>query len=788
VVNGASIASPVSTGGGGSDFERKVGAAYLSSALLRSACRGFSSGSVTEVRFQRRFEGESADDIKVICELAGGEAKLTLQVKRDLSFGEKDPVFDEVLAALWETFNDPTFKRESDRFGIAIALEAKRLSDFQAALAWARTSTDSTDFFARINHPGLSNKNQRYFTELLKRKLTSISGRPVDDGTVWAFMARLELLTFDFEAGGSRDELFAISSLRYRLSPDRADRATGLFAKLVDYAAEGHRTAGSYNEATLAAALALTGETLAPPQDCREDLGRLAEHGRFILQRVNSDIGGCHLSRQAIRTDLEAALVSSSLFIVGPPGVGKSALLRGLVESALESAGAVVFAGDRICGRSWDGFAATLQLKRPLRDILGAVELGTSKPLLVVDGIDRAEGVEAQEALNDLLREVRSRNAARPWTLIFTCREGNVATVSNWLCPEAVVGLELRTVSGLSDSDLALVAEQVPRLAALIRAGDLQDVLRIPFFLRQLADPRVLGSSGPGRVATENDIARIWWERIVGPDRARQQLLLGLGGRLLSSPGHEVLLQYLAADAVAALEADGVLVREADRDAYRFSHDLLEDWVYLRLVRQSEANLAGFLHAQNEPLALQRSFHLFGAALLEEEEDSARWATALHTIEDDTTLLPRWRQALLTAPFASTRGAELLARAAQTLLLDDATRLCDLLRALRTIAVYPNLQMLPVAAALAESAEEALSLLYTQMLPRLSVWTILLPWLVDEARAFPRAMRGELIECFALWQVRAPSGSPHRAAIALLADEWLREMEEPPPRTGGSNA
>lgn len=777
----ASVASPISTGGGGGDFERRVGAAYLVSALLRSGCRGITSGTVTEVRFQRLFEGEPADDIKVLCDLPAGQAKLTLQVKHDLTFGEKDPVFNEVITALWETFKDSAFKKGHDRFGIAMALEAKRVSEFQSALTWARTSTGGADFFARINQPGQSNPHQRFFTDLLRKKLTSISGLRADDDTVWSFMSQFDLLTFDFETSGSRDELSAVTSLRYHLPSDRADRATGIFAKLMDYAAEGHRTAGSYDRATLSARLARDGETLSPPRDCHDDLARLAEHGRLILRGIGSDIGGLHLPRQDERQRLEAALSRSSLLLVGAPGVGKSAFLRDVAGPALDSGSALVLSGDRIGGRSWDEFAGTLQLKRPLRDILSAVELKTATPLLVVDGIDRARSAEAQQVLNDLLRAIRNPDAARPWTLFFTCRDANVAAVLAWICPEAAMGLELETAPSLSDRELAFVVAKVLRLAPLTQAEHLQDVLRIPFFLRLLADPRALPVGSLNRVATENDVARIWWEGIVGPDRRRQLLLLELGARLLSTKGHEVLLQELAAESVAGLEADGVLLREAGRDAFRFSHDLLEDWVYLRLLRQRESDVPAFLRAEGEPLTLQRSVQLFGAALLEEDETGARWAVTLNELEEDSALLPRWRQAFLTAPFASTRAAELLDRVNSTLLRDDASRLRDLLRALRTVAVFPNLQFLPIAKRIAESPEELESLLYAQPLPQISIWSAVIPWLVGTARTLPLSVRAELVQAFALWQVQAPKNAPHRLDIAGIADEWLRAAEEPPP-------
>ena len=123
------VASPVSTGGGGSDYEKRVGAYYLAATLLGSVPRGLEAGITREVRFQRLFEGEPLDDLVIIADLPIGEAKLALQIKRDLTFGEKNEIFDEVLRACWETFNSPGFNIGIDRFGIVVALYSKNIDE-----------------------------------------------------------------------------------------------------------------------------------------------------------------------------------------------------------------------------------------------------------------------------------------------------------------------------------------------------------------------------------------------------------------------------------------------------------------------------------------------------------------------------------------------------------------------------------------------------------------------------------------------------------------------------------
>lgn len=142
------VASPFSTGGGGGNFERQVGAYYLAGLLLGSIPRGLSSGIIKELRFQRLYEGEPLDDLIITAETADTKVKLALQIKRDLAFGEKDATFDEVIAACWQTFTASEFNRGVDRFGICLNLYSKNVDEhFQTALSWARNSANAHDFF-----------------------------------------------------------------------------------------------------------------------------------------------------------------------------------------------------------------------------------------------------------------------------------------------------------------------------------------------------------------------------------------------------------------------------------------------------------------------------------------------------------------------------------------------------------------------------------------------------------------------------------------------------------------
>lgn len=226
------IASPYSTGGGGVSFEQQVGAYYLAAILLGDIPRGQNGGIAKEVKFQRLYEGEPLDDLIICSNLPNGtEAKLALQIKRDLTFGEKDEIFDEVISACWETFSSPIFNKNIDHFGIVISLYSKKVDEhYQTVLKWAKNSTSSDDFIKRINTTGLSNKTQRSFVELISKKLNSITKENIKDDSLWNFLRHMLILRFDFEqTNSSENRNNIISKLKHILVKKSKEQSSSLF-------------------------------------------------------------------------------------------------------------------------------------------------------------------------------------------------------------------------------------------------------------------------------------------------------------------------------------------------------------------------------------------------------------------------------------------------------------------------------------------------------------------------------------------------------------------------------
>ena len=285
--------------------------------------------AVREIQFQALYRGEPVDDLVVRSSLPQREIKLALQIKHDLTFGEKDDTFDDVLYACWEMFTEALFVRGFDRFGIALGLFSKTIDEYyKNTLAWARTSTTADDFLLRLSQKGPGHQTQSQFVELIRKKLDKYTGEKIPGDDLWHFLRSMVLLHFDFQQDDSRDQAYTIDLLSHALPPEQKTRASDLFQRLVAYAAQANRTGGSFNLETLTEQLIGDGFSLLPAPDCRRDVERLEEHANFILRDIRADIGGLVLNRtQALASIQEHIHTASLIELVGAPGVGKSALL-----------------------------------------------------------------------------------------------------------------------------------------------------------------------------------------------------------------------------------------------------------------------------------------------------------------------------------------------------------------------------------------------------------------------------------------------------------------------------
>lgn len=518
------------------------------------------------------------------------------------------------------------------------------------------------------------------------------------------------------------------------------------------------------------------------------DIEKLQQEAKFILGEIRTDIGGLTLDRSDVLAEALEKLSSTSLLeISGAPGVGKSAVLKDIAELQKNQEPIMVLSGDRIIGTGWNGYASHLQLTQPLDKLLLALSNG-ARTTIFIDGIDRISEQGKRTVINDLFRTLAElsgdRNDSPRWVVVYSAREENLQGVYQWLNWQVLGKPMTLQVPELTLDELQRVAEYSPRLKPLLDLEQLSPVLKTPLMLSLLEDMRMLPSSGElPPLATEIEISEVWWERMVGDEgsvtgRDRKNSLLRVGRRVVRSPGKLFPTEDdVSPESIISLKSDRILLQDPQRELYRFSHDLLEDWVMYRVLDQHREELPAYLQEIGEPFGLYRTVQLLGVALLENSETADPWIQLIRQIEETSGLSIRWRQALLTAPLTSPRSGELLDKAEPLLVADDARRLIELLVAVRTLEIVPDFSLLNLFTEAEINSDRLMPILMSNPIPRRSVWQPFIGWLLRHAHKLPVSIRSETIKLMEIWQIRSPVGSIYRKEIGEIAMMWLQKIE-----------
>jgi hypothetical protein len=773
------IAPPASTGNAGPQFEAKVGAFYALTLLAGSEPRGLPGAIIRSIEFQQRIAGHPLDDVIVKATNADGSAAtLEIQVKRTLTFTASDIQFREVVGQIWEAAQRADFNTIRYELAAVIARTTTRIEHAcQEVLHWAREVPDSATFAAHMARSNFASKDMREFLDVFRANL-ALANAPTDDETVWQLLRRFQILVFDFESPGSDYEHRVRERARWTLPPDQADRAGELWPVLVDYVGASARAAGAKDRPALVTALAAQhGYDFAEHPDVRPVYTRLAEEADHALNQINDTVGGVRLARNRLIDEAYANLdLHRILRIEGRPGVGKSSVMKHLVRRLQPESRILILRNGRIINGGWMRMAHAIGWAGSQADLFN--ELGSGGgAILFIDNIDQIDDPAEWETVSDLLSEAMRSPG---WRAVVTGELGNDGWKTKLPASARAAGIANLLVETLSDEEKAELSEQNRTLAAILTPDHpAKAIAENLFYLSRMID---LGVGRDAAIATELDLARLWWRYGGGrseDDRrfARLKLLRTIGLQVISNPAQTTFnVDDLDSSTVAELLHLDSLSEEIKGATVSFRHDVLRDWTIGFQLYDDKDLLYRLPLRQPVPASLARALEISAKIALASDADGARWQ-ALLAIAERGDCHGSWKRPILLAVPRSEDALGLYVKLAPVLLENAGRRLREIIRLMIAVESEPLAKMVARLLPSTPIPTGASDLI----VPKGASWMPLVLWLVAliKSKTLPHELIPDVVKVFQAWlSVTQHHSHWLNSEIVGILFDWLALLEE----------
>ncbi|MFT3850276.1 MAG: hypothetical protein QM739_16865 [Propionivibrio sp.] len=346
------------TGGAGFTYEDTVVAYYLA-ALLREERAALQDGIVKSVAIQQSGHDRPMDDLIVEFDNQGIVANLDLQIKTAVSIGSGNEPFKDVVARAVETRAKEGFRPDQDAYGFAAEKVAVAgLQALERLTEWAKSSPDAAHFARRFQPDGGAAKTEH----ALRDDLKSLIGAKNDEEE-WRFYRQFVGARFDGlkEGGLWRTEI--VNRLQELVERNEDGKDVLLFDRLCRLARDGSGTAQKWTRESLLALLRGAVQLKVTP-NYQADLVLITQFAAEGMAEIVNEIEGFRVERPTLHDEVSAKLKAHRVVnISGLPGCGKSVVLRRIAVGA-QTRGPILFLkSDRLSGKSWLEFAATLGLR-----------------------------------------------------------------------------------------------------------------------------------------------------------------------------------------------------------------------------------------------------------------------------------------------------------------------------------------------------------------------------------------------------------------------------------------
>ena len=680
------IPSPLATGGAGTMFEQQVGAMFLALLLVRGVPAIFKDCQVDEVSFQTRHLGWETDDLLVGCLTEHDERRqIAIQVKRNFTVSAISSDCEQTFQRFWTDFKTANlFDPDCDVLVLVTLRGTNTLMEgLGSLLECARNSSDAADFDHRLSMPGLISGKAKKHEQVIRSIIQAAESPTLVDWEFWRFLKAVYLLNLDFTTSTAQHEALVKSMLAQAAGgADAVSAAETTWHELTDIAAASASGARTLKRPNLPDSMRTRHNVIESPTT---KLQTLREHSDVTLQGIRTTIAGTvTLPRNRIVTLANQALAETQVIaFTGPPGSGKSALAKAVVQWQANDYVCFSFRAEEFAESHIDKVLQGQATGRQLETLLAAQE----RVLVHVESLERLLEHPTRDAFSDLIRIAEQCHNVR---LLLTCRDYSLTTALTAFFGQSTLSREVIDLPLLDNLELNEIVSSLPQLAIPLSNPRLKQLLRIPYFLDMAARMDWTGEQDmPSDVRAFRQ--RCWSEVVrrdgltkAGlPDR-RERALIDLAVRRARELRPSVSIDGIDAEAFDALRKDGIVSKDAHRLAAP-AHDVIEDWAIIHWIE----TLTAKWDWQAPPIAdsvgghpaLRRGFREWLKEALAKDTDRAdQFVLATYS---DSSLAQHFRDDILTSVLLSSSARDFVSRQRDQLLADGSILLVRLIHLTR---------------------------------------------------------------------------------------------------------
>lgn len=774
---GNQIATPKQTGGGGFNYEDKVGSYFLLCMLLERPPFSSELGIIRRIDLQRSAAGWAFDDYVIT--LNDREVKRTvgISVKSNQQFS-KSVIYKSPLELLWEQrlqLNNRVFNPEEDFFCIAQPpLDITIRSDLDILINLAKHQ-DPVDLDININTTGYASSDRQalYKSFECPVKLNQEAGTP---GLLpGAVLSRFMVLEFDFEAVISRSESDLLQFCSQVLANPSEVLNRELYEKLQQICKNRRAFGGYIDLPGLLNDLRHIFKLRAFPS-FRHDFEVIAISTKRSLSIIKTTIGGqFEIDRSSLISEMTSGFdIATVLAVTAPSGYGKTSLAKLYVES-VQNDQTILWADASYFERDLE---SKLALRYSIRELIDAnTESGF---LIVIDGLERFYSDVQMQNLSILLKDISLSKGE--YKILLTCIDEDFEDIMIKL--DAFGALESKPLRFAIDNheiDITSLVTYFPHMSDVLRNYEIRGLFTNIKILDALSFT-VTGSNAiefDKVLITESEIIDFLWKMLVetgnsgmlGSNVAKS--IAGIQADTLYMGVSTSALDAASASILSALVALGILYEY--EDYLYFQHDLYGDWARYKIIRSNSHHIKEFIVSVNIVSPLwAKAVRQYGIFLLEQKSNENGWLKLYQQFNESNSNEKIIQDILLESVIFSTRANYHLGLLKNELLAENCSLLKRLLGIFLTKATTANPQVLKIAERLTGvSAAQAAVL---NRIPSYEYWPAVIDFIFEHRQI---VISDDFYHCTKIsrdWLVYTPKETIGRKKLALLAVELSNEI------------